>query len=171
MSDRLTAMDVEKQEFPSRVRGYDREEVRMFLRSVAEEIGRLHLENGVLREDIGRLKESLEDLRSRDKMLQETLVTAQSMVADLREKAQREADGVLKEARVKADRMMDQARAETEKIESELGRARLERDAFENRLRSCIEEHLALLDMRKSERAQQGDNVLVLRRRSGSEAG
>ena len=37
MNDRLTAMDVEKQEFASRVRGYDREEVRMFLRSVAED--------------------------------------------------------------------------------------------------------------------------------------
>lgn len=171
MSDRMTAMDVEKQEFPSRVRGYDREEVRLFLRSVAEELGRLHLENGALREEIGRLRESLDDLRSRDRMLQETLVTAQSMVADLREKAQREADVVLKEARGKSDRMIEQAQAETEKIEAEIGRARLERDAFENRLRSCIEEHLALLDMRKSERAQQGDNLLVLRRRSGSDAG
>lgn len=171
MSDRLTAMDIEKQEFPARVRGYDREEVRMFLRTVAEEIGRLHLENGVLREEIGRLKESLEDLRSRDRMLQETLVTAQGMVVDLREKAQKEAEVVLKDARFKADRIVEQAQVEGEKIEAEIGRARLERDAFENRLRSCIEEHLALLDMRKGERAQQGDNVLVLRRRSGSEAG
>ena len=51
------------------------------------------------------------------------------------------------------------------------GYAELERETFENRLKSCIEEHLALLDMRKSERAQKDGNVLQLRRRSGSEVG
>jgi len=170
MNDRLTAMDVEKQEFASRVRGYDREEVRMFLRSVAEELGRIHLENGVLREEIGRLKESLEELKSRDRMLQETLVTAQGMALDLRDRSNRDAEVVIKEARAKAERILEDAHGEVERIESETSRAKLERDAFENRLRSCIEEHLALLDLRKSERAQ-GDNVHVLRRRSGSDAG
>lgn len=170
MSDRLTAMDVEKQEFRTKMRGYDTDEVRMYLRSVAEEIGRLHLENGVLREEIGRVKEGLEDLRSRERMLQETLVTAQSMVVDMREKSQREAEVVLKEARMKADQLLEQARREQEQIEQELSRARLERDAFENRIKSCIEEHLALLEMRKNERGSK-DNVLHLRRRSGSETG
>src|SRR5262245_63936720 len=75
MSDRMTAMDVERQEFHSRVRGYDKEEVRMFLRAVAEEFGRLHLENGMLREEIGHLKLTVEDLRSRERALQDTLVT------------------------------------------------------------------------------------------------
>lgn len=170
MNDRLTAMDVEKQEFAARVRGYDREEVRMFLRTVAEELGRLHLENGVLREEIGRLKESFDDLKARDRMLQETLVTAQGMAVDLRDRSNRDAEIIIKEARSKAERILEDAHGEVEHIESETSRAKLERDAFENRLRSCIEEHLALLDMRKSERAQ-GDNVLVLRRRSGSDAG
>jgi len=170
MSDRLTAMDVEKQEFRTKMRGYDTDEVRLFLRSVAEEIGRLHLENGVLREDIGRLKESLEDLRSRERMLQETLVTAQGMVADIRDKSQREAEVVVKEARGKADKMLEQAKHEMETIEQEISRARLERDAFENRIKSCIEEHLALLELRRTERGSK-DNVLHLRRRSGSEAG
>ncbi len=170
MSDRMTAMDVERQEFHARVRGYDREEVRMFLRAVAEEVGRLHLENGMLREEIGHVKQVSEDLRSRERTLQETLVTAQRMASDLKERAQKDAELVGKEARIKAERLLEQAQDQMAAIEGEINRTRLERDAFENRVRSCIEEHLALLDMRKSERAQR-DNVLVLRRRSGSEAG
>ena len=170
MSDRMTAMDVEKQEFRTSLRGYDREDVRMFLRSVAEEIGRLHLENGMLREEIGQLRGAVEDLRSRERTLQDTLVSAQSMVSDMKERAQREAELLGREARIKAERLLDQAQDQLETIEAEINRAKLERDAFENRLKSCIEEHSALLDMRRSERAQR-DNVLVLRRRSGSEAG
>ncbi len=170
MSDRLSAMDVEKQEFRTRMRGFDTEEVRMFLRSAAEEIGRVHLESDMQREEIGRLKETIDDLRSREKMLQETLVTAQGMAAEIKERSQKEAELLVKEARIKAERVLEQAQDQLESIEAEINRARLERDAFENRLRSCIDEHLALLDMRRSERAQR-DNVHVLRRRSGSEAG
>jgi len=170
MGDRMTAMDVERQEFHSRVRGYDKDEVRMFLRAVAEELGRLHLENGMLREEIGHLKLTVEDLRSRERALQDTLVTAQRMAADLKDRAQKDAELVGREARSKAERLLDQAQDQLASIEAEINRARLERDAFENRLKSCIEEHLALLDMRKSERSQR-DNVLVLRRRNGSETG
>src|SRR5262249_51243495 len=115
-------------------------------------------------------KMGMDDLRSREKTLQDTLVTAQSMASGMKENAQKEADLVLKEARIKAERLLEQGQDQLETIEGEINRARLERDAFENRLKSCIEEHLALLDLRKSERAQK-DNVLQLRRRSGSEAG
>ena len=50
MSTRLTAMDIEKQEFARKMRGLDPDEVQMFLRAVAEEIERLNLENATLRE-------------------------------------------------------------------------------------------------------------------------
>ena len=79
MNDRLTAMDVERQEFPARMLGYDKEDVRLFLRSVGEEIERLNFENGTLREEVGRLRETLKELRSRERMLQETLIAAQSL--------------------------------------------------------------------------------------------
>ena len=55
-------------------------------------------------------------------------------------------------------------------LESEIAQARLERDVFENRLRSAVQEHLALLDLRKAERADV-DNLRFLRRRTGSEVG
>lgn len=38
MSTRLTAMDIEKQVFTRKMRGFDPDEVQLFLRAVAEEI-------------------------------------------------------------------------------------------------------------------------------------
>ena len=170
MSSRLTAMEVEKQEFRSKLRGYDREDVRLYLRSVAEEIERLNLENNSLREEAAHLRGRLEDFRSREQTLQETLVTAQAMTKEIQGRASKEADLLVKEARIKAERLLEQAQDQLEKIEAEIGRAKLERDAFESRLRSGIEEHLALLDLRKKERGQR-ENLLFLRKRSGSDAG
>jgi cell division initiation protein len=164
-------MDVEKQDFKRSMRGYDRDEVRLFLTAVSEEVERLNLDNAQLREESGTLRGRIDDFRERERMLQETLVTAQKMSEELAAKTHRESELLIKEARIKAERLLEQAQDQLSRIEAEIGRVKLERDAFENRLRSAIEEHLALLDLRKQERAEL-DNVRFLRRRNTStEAG
>jgi cell division initiation protein len=171
MSSRLTAMDIERQEFKTAFRGYEREEVRLFLNAVAEEVERLNLDNASLREEAGTLRGRLEDFKERERSLQETLLTAQKMSEELVGKSQKESELLVKEARIKAERLLEQAQDQLSMLEAEIGRVKLERDAFENRLRSAIEEHLALIDIRKQERSEL-DNVRFLRRRNTStEAG
>lgn len=170
MTTRLTAMDIEKQSFTRKMRGFDPDEVQLFLRAVAGEIERLNLENQTLSEESGAMKQRLEDFRERERTLQETLVTAQKMSADLKERAKAESDLLVKEARFKAERVLEQAQDQLKALENEIGRLRLEKDAFENRLRAAIEEHLSLLDLRKQEKADI-DNLRFLRRRSTTDVG
>ncbi len=170
MSSRLTAMDIEKQTFTRRMRGYDPDEVQLFLRAVAEEIERVNLENGALHEENGAHRQRLDEFKDRERALHETLVTAQRMSADLKERSKAEADLLVKEARFKAERLLEQAQDQLHALENEVGRLRLEKDAFENRLRAAIEEHLALLDLRKQEKADL-DNLRFLRRRSTTDVG
>ena len=84
MSERITAMDVERQQFKRKVRGFDPEEVTLFLRSVSGEIERLNLENATLLEENGRLKAAVKDHATREQTLQQTLVTAQKMSEELK---------------------------------------------------------------------------------------
>jgi cell division initiation protein len=112
----------------------------------------------------------LEDFKERERTLQETLVTAQMMSADMKERAKSESELLIKEARFKAERVLEQAQDQVKALENEIGRLRLERDAFENRLRAAIEEHLSLLDLRKQEKADI-DNLRFLRRRSTTDVG
>ena len=170
MSTRLTAMDIERQDFARKLRGFDPEEVKLFLRAVAEELERVNLENATLREENGALTQRLDDFKDRERTLQETLVTAQKMSADLKDRSKHEAELLVKEARVKAERLLEQAQDQLQALENEIGRLRLEKDAFENRLRAAIEEHLSLLDLRRQEKADI-DNLRFLRRRSTTDVG
>jgi cell division initiation protein len=170
MTTRLTAMDIEKRSFTRKMRGFDPEEVELFLRSVADEVEALNLENGALHEENGTLRQRLDDLKDRERTLQETLVTAQMMSTDLKHRSKAEADLLVKEARFKAERLLEQAQDQLHALENEIGRLRLERDAFESRLRATIDEHLALLELRKQEKAD-ADSLRFLRRRSTTDVG
>ena len=170
MSTRLTAMDIEKQGFSRKLRGFDPDEVQLFLRAVAEEIERVNLENAKLSEEVGVLRLRLDDFKDRERTLQETLVTAQIMSTDLKDRSKTEADLLVKEARFKAERLLEQAQDQLHALENEIGRLRLEKDVFDNRLRNAIEEHLSLLDLRKQEKVDT-DNLRFLRRRSTTDVG
>lgn len=169
MADRISAMDVENQLFTSRFRGYDRDEVRMYLKSVAEEIERLNLSSAEMRERVGLLETELEDLRSRERTLQQTLALAQTMAEELKARARAEGELVLQEARFRADQTLRQAQDQLARIEADVSRSRLERDSLERRLRNVIDQHLTLLDLRREARGDL-DNVRVLPA-VGAEAG
>ncbi len=170
MSSRLTAMDVENQDFSRKMRGYDPHEVDLFLKSVAENVERLTLENGEMAEELGHLREQLEELRAHEKTLQETLVTAQRMAEEVKDRAGREGELVIQEARNRADSMHADAQNTLVRLEADVSRAKLDRETFERQLRSVIEQHLTLLDMRRDARAKL-DNLRVLPNRIGSETG
>jgi len=167
---RLTAMEIEKQDFKRKVRGFDPDDVRMYLHSVAEEIERLNLENGEFREEIGRLKQAAQEIRGREQALQQTLVTAQSLTGQMKDKAKAEAELMVRRARLNSERMLQQAQDQLARLETEISRCKLERDLFERRLRGTIEEHMMLLDQRQDS-DREIDNLHVLPRRANSEAG
>jgi len=151
MSTRLTAMDIEKQGFSRKMRGYDPDEVRMFLASVAEEVERLNLENANLSEEVGRLRDERGAFLSREQTLQETLVSAQRMTDEMKEKGRSEAGLVVREARLEAERILFEAQDQLARVEAEISRCKLERDLFEKRLRNLLDEHASLLDSRDAE--------------------
>jgi cell division initiation protein len=170
MSSRLTAMDIENQDFSRKMRGYDPEEVDLFLKSVSENVERLTLENGEMLEELGHLRKQLEELRAHERTLQETLVSAQRMGEEMKDRAGREGELVVQEARHRADRMHAEAQNSLMRLEADISRAKLDRETFERQLRSVIEQHLTLLDLRRDARSKV-DNLRVLPNRLGSETG
>jgi len=173
MAERLTARDIENQEFPNRLKGFDRDEVKMYLKSVGEEVERLNLENAERAEELGQLRARVEEFSQRERILQDAIVSAQRMSDEIQHKARSEADLLLREARIKTERTLQESQDQLSRIENEIGRLRLERGSFEKRLRGLVEQHLELLDLRSSERREREDinPMHVLQPASGYEAG
>lgn len=169
MSERLTAMDIESQEFRRRMRGFDEEEVRLYLKSVGEEVQRLNLETADQREELGRLRARLDEFAARERSLQDAFAAAQRLSDEMQERARVESERLVREARSKAERLLEQSQDQLSRIEDEIGRARLERDAFEKQLRGILEHHLELLDLRRADRA--ADKQPSLRAVPSAEAG
>ena len=109
MSSRLTAMDVENQEFGRKLRGYDRDQVDLFLRSISDEIERLNLERSEMTEEMGKLRSDLEQLRSGEETLRKTLVAAQTMAEGMKQRAEEESKLIVQQARLQADRTLQDA--------------------------------------------------------------
>src|SRR5213083_1681425 len=103
---KLTPLDIQQWEFKVRVRGYDRQEVQAFLRSVSQAVEKLVKENTQLKERAEHLESQVNDLRKKEATLNDLLMTTQSMVDGIKETARKEADLTLKEAQIKAEELL-----------------------------------------------------------------
>jgi DivIVA domain-containing protein len=110
----LTPLDVRNKrgDFKRMLRGYDPEEVDIFLEFVAERLEDLVRETIKLRERAEILTQQVSSQSGREQAVQEALVSAQELRADIRGQAEREAGLVLKEAESAARHRVAEAEAE-----------------------------------------------------------
>jgi cell division initiation protein len=148
---RITPLDIQGHEFKRKIRGLDPDEVKTFLVFVADEYEKLVVDNAKLTDETAELRDRLGDLKERERILKETLYTAQKLADDMKAEARRERDLLIKEAELKAERLIDHAGRRVSQLETEILNLKGERDVFEAKIRGIIEQHSKLLDMRKEE--------------------
>jgi cell division initiation protein len=148
---KITPIDISGHSFATRLRGFDQEEVRSFLNLVSSEFEALVVDNNALREKLAQVESSVSDLKERERILKETLLTAQRLADEIREEARKEAQLIVREAEVKGSQYLDQAGRKAGELEGAIQALRVEREAFAQRIRSAVEQHLRLLDMHRSE--------------------
>jgi DivIVA domain-containing protein len=142
----LTPIDVRTQEFGRKLSGYDPARVEEFRTRVAEELERLIRLNHDLDSKHKAAIEQLRAFRDRDKALNDALVSAQQLRAEIRDQAERESQLLLREARAEGDRIIDSARSGVRQVESELSILEKTRRAFISQMRSLAERHLHELE-------------------------
>jgi len=148
---KITPIDITGHTFAVKFRGFDQEEVRSFLNLVSSEFEKLISEHNALKEAQAQLQTSVSDLKERERILKETLLTAQRLADGMREEARKEGELIVREADVKAGQLLDQAARKAGELEGVIMALRVERDAFAQRIRSAVEQHLRLLDMHRTE--------------------
>jgi len=141
----LTPLDIKKQSFKTKVRGFDPIEVESFLEMIADEYETILNERNRLAEEVIKLKTRLTDYQQVEKTLQETLMNAQETVSQSRENSKREAQIVLREAELKAERILDEVREKLDKMKNELLILKSQKESFAKRLKHLLESQIELI--------------------------
>jgi cell division initiation protein len=106
----LTPLQIQNQDFKKSFRGFNIQEVKQFLFSIAETMDQMLEENQNLRQEVTTLKQSVFEWREREKILKDTLITAQQLKQEVEKNAKREAQLLVQEGQIQAETIVDQAR-------------------------------------------------------------
>lgn len=144
----LTPLEIQKQTFSRTIKGYNSDEVRAYLHLVAEEIERLVRENDRLLREVTMLRDDLEDHSNRERILKDTLLSAQKVAEDLITNARKESELIVKDAELLADRLVGQAMQRVGDLERAIGDLKLERRTARNKLQSTLDmiQQMVVLD-------------------------
>ena len=144
----LTPLEIQKQSFARKLKGFDPNEVRAYLQLIAEEmenllrdVDRLSRENVMLRED-------LDDHNQRERILKDTLLSAQRVSEEVKSNARKEAELIVKDAELLSERLVSQAMSRVADLERTIQDLKVERRSARNKLSATLDtiQQLLMLD-------------------------
>jgi len=144
---RITPIDIQQQQFKSRLMGYDKTGVDQFLEILAGEMERVLRQNQDLQEELAHARSALAEMREREATLKETLLTTQKVTDELKANARREAEVLMANAEVRAERVMRNAEERRVQLIEEIQEIRRQKIDFEVSLRSLLEKHVRMLEL------------------------
>ncbi|MCH7972952.1 MAG: DivIVA domain-containing protein [Bacteroidetes bacterium] len=154
---KISPLNIKRQEFSRRIRGYDKEEVDAFLTRLADEFENLQSENDALTKELENAKEKLSEYRRIEKNLQDTLLKAQENSSKSIESTKKQATLMVKEAEVKASQILEKAREDANEIRTAVIHLRDERDLIVSKLKSIIHSQAQLVELKLSSGEEEPD--------------
>jgi cell division initiation protein len=160
---KISPMDIQRQAFARRFRGYDQDEVRTYLHLVAEEVASLQRDRDLLDQQYKDLQALIAEHKERETILKNTLLTAQKVSEDIREAARKHAEGIVKEAELQADRLVELAQSRAHDVERGILDLRTYRTSLRTDIHALITRLATVLELQ--EESELEDNLRFLKRR------
>ena len=144
----LTPLEIQKQSFARKLKGFDPNEVRAYLQMVAEEIEKLLRDVDRLSRENVMLREDLDDHNQRERILKDTLLSAQKVSEEVKSNARKEAELIVKDAELLSERLVSQAMSRVADLERTIQDLKIERRAARNKLSATLDtiQQLLMLD-------------------------
>lgn len=142
----LTPIDIQRQDFEVKLRGYNADEVDDFLDLVGKDYEKLYKENAELREQIKRQEKSLEQYKSMESTLQQSILLAQTAAEDIKKSAAQKADVIMNEAQNKSETLSRQLDQELQEKRNELSKLQMEISGFKTRMKGNCSAILEMLE-------------------------
>lgn len=143
---KLTPLDIHHKEFRRALRGYNEEDVDVFLDEVAEEFERLFKENIELKEQMEKTQGKIEQYEGIEDTLQRTLLVAQKSAEEVKAHAAEEAEQIIKDAESKARETLQDVIKEKEKLQGSFNELKKAEKDFRVKFRSLLESFLTMVN-------------------------
>ena len=163
----LTPLDIQRQTFSRTLKGYNTDEIRAYLQLVAEEIERLLKDVDRLSRENGMLREDLDEHNARERILKDTLLSAQKVSEDVKANAQKEAELIVKDAELLSERLTSQAMTRVADLERTIQDLKIERKVARNKLQQTIDTIQQLLMLDAEQEANEMPITSMFRARNG----
>ena len=150
---KLSSEDIRKLEFKNSLKGFDKEEVFVFLEQVAEGFNELQKENDSLKKELVTLNEQLAEYKRIEKNIQDTLAKAQESSKKSIDSAKKQINRMIQESQLKARQILEKARENANDIRNSLIQLREERAIIVAKLKAIINSQAQLLEMKVEEDA------------------
>ncbi len=165
---KITPLDVGNHRFPQRLRGYDPKEVEIFLEMVSQEMEELVQENRFLTEEFKRTSADLSELKEKENLLKDAMITAQRMSEDMKNNMVKEAQAIVAQAELESDSILRRAHERVIDIQDDIQELKEQRLRAREEVRSTLRTHLALLEAGEVKEAEElGEasegNLMIMR--------
>lgn len=142
----LTPIDIQKQDFDVKLRGYNADEVDDFLDLVGADYEKLYKENIELKDKIATLQASVDQYRNMENTLRDSIILAQNAAEEIKKSASERADNMVNDAQNKATDMIRQTNDDILARKKELADLQLEVDAYKAQMKNICTRVVEMID-------------------------
>jgi cell division initiation protein len=154
----VSPIDLRQRKFAGAMRGFDRQEVTTFLAEASVDYENALRENDRLRQEIVRLRASLNQFRELEGSLKSTLMSAQKVADDIHENAAQESKRIVSDAEARAELAMQKVQVKLEAAQREIDSLKLKRREVETSIEATISTLKSTLDFVREQDRRERDN-------------
>ena len=158
----VTPLVVRQKEFSTRFRGFDVQEVDVFLEDVAREMESLGRSIEQLAEEKHRLDLENQGYRKRENSMKNAMIQSQKVIDQMKENAKKSSQALIAQAEVEAEKILSRAHNRLSQLHSDIIELKRQRIQLEMQISAVLESHSKMLEMTKEENkaADETDSTL-----------
>ena len=142
----LTPIDIQKQDFGVKLRGYNADEVDDFLDMVGHDYEKLYKDKIELKDKVASLSDQVEKYKKMEETLQNSIMLAQTAAEDIKKNASATADNIIHDAHSKSEDILSQTNSDILAKKNELASLKMEVESYKTRIKGICSGLLEMLN-------------------------
>lgn len=159
----VTPLVIKQKEFSTRFRGFDVQEVDIFLEEVAREFESQETAIEQLRQENHRLNLENQGYRKREESMRNAMIQSQRVLDQMKENAEKSAQVIIANAEVEAEKILNRTHKRLSQLHSDITELKRQRIQLEMQIGSVLESHSKLLEMTKEENKAADESDAAVR--------